>query len=377
MKRYLPGNRRARRTGRALVFSADSAGSAVAFVVARLALFFLVAAAACSHLPPLNLSPSELVCRQVVPPTATVRWSGPADSRSRSALPGWCATIGPVVFNARAPSASQAADRLAIVSWNVHGGEGDLDELITRLRRGDFTGGESVVDFVLLLQETYRRGELIPAHVDRRLPMPHRLGRSARAPRDDVTAIAERHGLALFYAPAMRNGAGDGDPEDRGNAMASSFAMTDAQVLELPLEHQRRIVPIVTVEGWRSNRTPWRVRIADAHFDTGLAIAHGGPFRARRHQAQAVIDALAGRGLAVAAGDFNTWFGDREPAIASLRAAFPQTPAVDGLTTWRGPLGLHARLDYVFVRGAGSVVVRRLPDRLGSDHYPLLALLEL
>jgi endonuclease/exonuclease/phosphatase (EEP) superfamily protein YafD len=39
-----------------------------------------------------------------------------------------------------------------------------------------------------------------------------------------------------------------------------------------------------------------------------------------------------------------------------------------------GPLGIHATLDHVFARGRASAIdVRRLPDRFGSDHYPLLA----
>jgi len=41
--------------------------------------------------------------------------------------------------------------------------------------------------------------------------------------------------------------------------------------------------------------------------------------------------------------------------------------------TWKGPLGLHATLDHIFVRGPVSPLrVMRLPDRFGSDHYPLL-----
>jgi hypothetical protein len=40
------------------------------------------------------------------------------------------------------------ADRLAIVNWNVHVGGGDVDALLVRLRRGDFTGGALVHDFV-------------------------------------------------------------------------------------------------------------------------------------------------------------------------------------------------------------------------------------
>jgi hypothetical protein len=70
----------------------------------------------------------------------------------------------------------------------------------------------------------------------------------------------------------------------------------------------------------------------------------------------------------------NTWLGDREPAIASLQRAFSDTPRWTSCSTWRGPLGIRAGLDRVFVRGSvRSVAIRRLPDRFGSDHSPLLA----
>ena len=58
-----------------------------------------------------------------------------------------------------------------------------------------------------------------------------------------------------------------------------------------------------------------------------------------------------------------------------LKAAFPDAPDSDAQPTWAGPLGIHARLDHVFARGRVSAIdVRRLPDRFGSDHYPLLAI---
>src|SRR5262245_36233760 len=104
---------------------------------------------------------------------------------------------------------------------------------------------------------------------------------------------------------------------------------------------------------------------------------HGGPLSARRRQAEALVHALANTlsidGFTIVAGDFNAWLGEREPAIRVLREAFPgAAPLRDG-PTWRGPMGLHATLDYLFARGVRSIQVRRLPDRFGSDHYPLLA----
>jgi endonuclease/exonuclease/phosphatase (EEP) superfamily protein YafD len=75
----------------------------------------------------------------------------------------------------------------------------------------------------------------------------------------------------------------------------------------------------------------------------------------------------------VIAGDFNTWRGDGEAAVKLLRTEFPGTSMEDGAPTWTGPLGVHATLDYIFVRGRASTSrVTRLPSRFGSDHYPLL-----
>jgi endonuclease/exonuclease/phosphatase family metal-dependent hydrolase len=77
----------------------------------------------------------------------------------------------------------------------------------------------------------------------------------------------------------------------------------------------------------------------------------------------------------VVAGDFNTWRGSGEPAVALLRQSFPQSPAMPPLPTWRGPFRIHAQLDYVFLRGLfATAAVTRLPSVFGSDHYPMLTL---
>jgi endonuclease/exonuclease/phosphatase family metal-dependent hydrolase len=80
----------------------------------------------------------------------------------------------------------------------------------------------------------------------------------------------------------------------------------------------------------------------------------------------------------VVGGDFNTWLGNKEPAVDVMRRAFPDTPRGENMATWRGPLGAHATLDHVFVRGQfRSVTTRRLPGRFGSDHYPLSTVVDL
>jgi endonuclease/exonuclease/phosphatase family metal-dependent hydrolase len=266
-------------------------------------------------------------------------------------------------------------DRLTIVTWNVHVGGGDIDRLIRGLTQGAYSGGEPVAHFVLLLQEAYRREGGVPARVARGLPAPVRIGSHQPGERgDDVEQIARRYGLALLYAPSMRNGADENDAEDRGNAILSTLRLGAPAVVELPFEHQRRAAVVATVGGHTRAGQRWQLRVADVHLDTALALSRGGPLAARRRQAAALVDALAGDEDIVLGGDFNTWLGSREPAMKVLRAAFPAHMTDPG-TTWKGPLGFHANLDRFFVRGHLTLEhIARLPDRLGSDHYPVLGI---
>jgi endonuclease/exonuclease/phosphatase family metal-dependent hydrolase len=323
----------------------------------------------------------DLACRQVVPaPPVPVRWITTADVDDQRALSRWCETVGAVYLQPQ-PAVEDAApiDRIAVVTWNIHEGGGDVDDFIRRLRAGALTSGEPVDHFVLLLQEARRRDATVPPRIPPGYP-----SAAAIAPRPgshdaDLRRFAEQ-GLAVLYAPSMRNGR---DPEDRGNLILSTLPLRDPRIIELPLERQRRVSPAVAVEGRTSAGRGWHLDLADVHLDTALALGHGGPFAARRRQAAALLAALApsleqaaAARVFVLAGDFNTWMGGGEAAIRLLSEALPDAPAVNAAPTWRGPLGLHATLDHVFIRGrvSGSSVTR-LSSRFGSDHYPLLAVL--
>ena len=302
---------------------------------------------------------------------AAIAWISPADPRSGERLRDWCAMVGPVVYE-REPARpiSPAIDRLAVVSWNTHVGGGDLAALADAVQRGDFTRGEPFAAVVLLLQEMYRHGADVPARATILSAVPSRIVDALHAQHThDVRRVASERGLAVLYAPSMRNGAAADDPEDRGNAILSTLPLSDPAAIELPLERQRRVAAVAVVSGRTTAGVEWRLRLVNVHLDTALALLHGGPLTARRRQADALAAALV-------AGDFNTWLGDREPAIRALRAAFPDAPAPRYGATWRGPLGLRATLDYVFARGhARSIAVQRLPSRFGSDHYPLLSVI--
>jgi len=323
------------------------------------------------------------VCRGVVSlresPPEPVAWIAPADERSRGRLADWCAMVGPVVYE-RAPARTpgRPIDRLAVVSWNTHVGGGDLGTLVDAVQRGDFTRGEPFDAVVLLLQEMYRHGSDVPARAAILSAVPSRIAHALHAEHTrDVRRVASERGLALLYAPSMRNGAFADDPEDRGNAILSTLPLADPAAVELPIERQRRVAAVATVDGHTSAGAAWRLRVANVHLDTALALLHGGPLTARRRQADALLVALTESlpfaGPTVLAGDFNAWLGEREPAIRALRAAFPDAPPLSG-STWAGPLGLRATLDYVFAKGpAVTIQVQRLPNRFGSDHYPLLS----
>ena len=348
-----------------------------------LALSALFLTGACARGPAraegVSAQPTVHSCRQIVPADAVVRWVEPEARRDRDALSRWCDTIGPILIQPLVVQPPVAPiDRLAIVTWNVHVGSGDVSGFVARLRRGEFTGGTPIEHFVLLLQEAYRRDPAVPSRVPRGFPAPSRIAAAVgRAP--DIANVARALGVSVFYVPAMRNGIAAVDAEDRGNAILSTLDLHDLVVVELPMERQRRTAAVATVRARSSVGSPWTLRVANVHLDTSLAITRGGPFAARRRQAHALIAALREPDElpTVLAGDFNTWWGLREPAVSILRSAFPQTPATPALETYRGPLAVSAQLDYIFVRGAlEGVSVQRLSSRFGSDHYPLLAVLD-
>jgi len=321
-----------------------------------------------------------LVCRQVAPdPRQFVAWSSPASDRDRVKLADWCAAVGPVLFQERAPAGAEpSVDRVGIVSWNTHVGGGDIDNLIATVRRGEFTNGRQLDQLVLLLQESYRSGDGVPAALVRHAEAPGRIVVGSHARHDrDIRRVAEAHEMAVLYAPSMRNGVAADDPEDRGNAILSTLPLSDPAVVELPFERQRRVVAIAFIGGQTRSGTPWRLRLVDVHLDTAVAVTRGGPFEARRRQATALLGTLtASPAPTVVAGDFNAWLGRREPAIDLLRREFPDAPPAGG-PTWIGPAGMRATLDYVFARGEWQAMrVARLPSRFGSDHFPLLAVID-
>jgi endonuclease/exonuclease/phosphatase family metal-dependent hydrolase len=194
----------------------------------------------------------------------------------------------------------------------------------------------------------------------------------------DIRALADRLGASLAYVPSMRNGEG---AVDRGNAILSSHELSDLLIVELPFERQRRTAMAAAVTGVTEGGRVWHVNVVNAHFDTAPALGRGGPAAARRRQADALIDAIeALRPPVVVAGDLNTSWGTDEPAFKHLHRVFPDAVARSAAQTWRGRFAIGARLDHMLARlgsGGAKLIVHRVARRYGSDHHPLVAVVEL
>ena len=290
-------------------------------------------------------------------------------------LARWCRAVGLPVF-VEAPVAAArplpSLDELVLVSWNAHLAAGELGNLVGKLRSGELTGGRPVAHFVLLVQELYRRGE-VPEFDSR--------DRSAHAirPRDpespDIDDHAASLGLSIFYVPSMRNG-----PElreDRGNAIISTEPLLDPFAVELPLARQRRVALGAAVQ-IRTSDGAKRLEVMDAHLEPVSSPKTLWVFKnPRAGQVRAILDVLDAPRYAnddvagiVLGGDFNTVrSGADEDAYRLAR-------------TWATGLGredarnthMMGRLDYLFFRsGEGwRVSTRRLDERFGSDHYPVI-----
>jgi endonuclease/exonuclease/phosphatase family metal-dependent hydrolase len=342
----------------------------------------LVLAGACGVASLMRDAPAaagSASCRRSIAPAGTgappsVRWTWAYDDAAR--LEQWCQAVGPAVV--RAPSIASAAvdDSIAVVTWNVHVGGGDIPMLIDSLRAGRLTGGAPVGDFVLLLQEALR---VDSTQVPLDLPpgagvaqeiveAPPGLGRHPL----DVTRIADSLGLSLMYAPSMRNGLLS--RSDRGNAILSTLPLHDVEAIELPFEAQRRVAVSALVTGRSGAGCAWTARVTSVHLDNWSGPAHlfRGFGTGRLRQGKGLLAGLAGRDTTpvhVTAGDLNTARGSAEEVVELFRGAFKQSPTPLYVRTHAS--GFH--LDHVFVRdpaGRPRFSVRAA-SRFGSDHWPI------
>ena len=217
---------------------------------------------------------------------------------------------------------------LTVLTWNMHGGRGDLGRLISDLETGRLTGA-AARDYILLLQEFVDCEGAV---------------RSTSRP------------LTVFASPVR--GASS-------NAIIATTRLDDARTVDLPRERQPRAAVGATVRiGGES------LFVVSTHLENRLGWLRGlfGD-RARGRQAEALLRALP-QGRGIVGGDFNTMLGPDEPAWKALLARFPDTPDRPE-PTFRDRLVL----DHLFFDLPDGWVVSRqvIKDQYGSDHHPVLA----
>lgn len=299
----------------------------------------------------------------------------PDDEAAHPDLAHWHGNIGdPVALDLGAPL-SRKAKFVDVVSWNVGIGTGRIEEVVKKLRAGEFDGEKrsSSRPLVILAQEAYRADESIPLEPKTR----HTGGKSPRGSPIDIVEVARNLGLSLRYAPSMRNGR---HRSDRGNAILSSVSFAHARFFPLPHVRQLRVAVAAELHG-----LPW-LTFVTAHIDTrgtgrsGQAARLGQRFAEEWGTDQTVL----------IGADLNTYRGTREPLLQGiLRAGFTRIPHTPRRShTFHAP-PVRMLLDHVLVRDSEppliDVQVQRLDederDRgryiFGSDHHPLLARVEL
>lgn len=303
-----------------------------------------------------------------------VRWLRVGADNEVTDLNRWNAGVGPPFVIPQPTGGNAPAQVPVVVSWNTHVGAGDVDTLVADLRSGKLTG-QPVNSFVLLLQEVYRSGKDVPSKDALRafwakLQKPPRAGGT----REDIVTIARRLKLATLYVPSMRNGAPGTTDEDRGNAILSTLPLSDLTAIELPLENQRRVALGATVNAASPGRGSMPLRLVCTHF-TNMVLHHLFVLSesGRLRQARALTRVLPADGPLIVGGDFNSWFGYRDAAFKELARVVPPAASDDRRATF-GPL----RLDHVLLRlpDGWRASVRRAGSRYGSDHYPLVAVLD-
>jgi len=317
-----------------------------------------------------------------------IAWYGPGQARDKRKLGEWCKTVGPSVIDSL-PSPDYGnwviGDSLAIVTWNVNVGGGDLElflreELDLDCERGQPTRGRHTPHFALLLQEARRQSHAVPIVPDGRNVPPRIEPDPWPGEHRDIVDIARGCGLALFYVPSMRNGVEetDGTREDRGNAILSTLPLSDFVALELPFEGSRKVTVAATVHSQAGDS----LRLVNLHFSVSSTfyrtLTTGNSTRLR--QAQGMVEALsiveaerspdAAPSIATTAGgDTNTW-SDDETALQQLRIDFPESPPSGGVVT-RAPFPT----DHIFFRQDAERRIelidgsyRRTESTYDSDH---------
>jgi endonuclease/exonuclease/phosphatase family metal-dependent hydrolase len=242
-------------------------------------------------------------------------------------------TLAPAHPGTTAPSHLRtAAPSLAVVSWNLDAGEGDVAELLADLRAGRLVQPPPV-HWLLLLQELTDVPDAIPY---------------------------------TFVAPVRDLDAG----RRMGNAILSTLPLEAPRAIPLPRERQPRAAAIATV---RVDGQP--LVVVSVHLENRASWWQGGLLSedARGRQARALLEAVPTGAPGVLGGDLNTWLGPTEPAWRLLVERFPDLPPSRRDVTFRNRLVL----DHVLFDLPEGWTARRhvVESRYGSDHHPVLGVM--
>jgi endonuclease/exonuclease/phosphatase family metal-dependent hydrolase len=294
-------------------------------------------------------------------------------------LEHWHGNVGDAIALDLAGPLVRGVKGIDVLSWNVAIGLGRLEEVVTKLKAGEFDGEARRISrpLVVLVQEAFRADNTVPERALSR----HTGGKSPKQRRHDIVETAHALDMSLRYAPSMRNGA---HRSDRGNAILSTVSVAHARAFPLPHVRQRRVAVAAELQG-----LPW-LTFVTAHLDTrGRTQGRSG----RMVQASELgrhLDAEWGTAQTILlAADLNSYLGAREPMFVGLAHAGFRRLAHSG----RSRHTFHARgirmlLDHVLVRNAdesiAGIKLLRLDESagdrdrsvFGSDHHPLLARLE-
>jgi endonuclease/exonuclease/phosphatase family metal-dependent hydrolase len=228
---------------------------------------------------------------------------------------------------------------LAVITWNMNAGRGDLPRLLDDLASSELTGA-AAPDQLVLLQEA---GE------------------------DGTAGFGRERRLSAFFGAVRRSA-----DRTSGNAILSTQPLREARAIDLPRERQPRAAAIATVA--IAGETLF---VVSTHLENRLSVLRGGLFSdgARGRQAAALLAALPPDAHGIAGGDLNTMLGPSEPAWRAFLARFPDTPRERARPTFRNRLVL----DHLFfdIPEAWVATTRVLPDRYGSDHQPVLGLVRI
>jgi endonuclease/exonuclease/phosphatase family metal-dependent hydrolase len=236
------------------------------------------------------------------------------------------------------PAAVTTPADLAVITWNMDAGRGDLSRLASDLASGRLTGAPPI-DYVLLLQEAVSGVGV------------------------DASQLAQVRNLQAFIVPIY-----EVDGRLRGNAIVSTRPLADTRGIPLPQERQPRMAAFAAITVANES-----LHVVSTHFENRLSWLRGGVFSdtARGRQAEALLRALP-EGPGILGGDLNTLLGPAEPAWRLFAMRFPDTPKDQAAATFRERLVL----DHLFFDLPDGWTAQRrvVEDRYGSDHHPVVGI---